>query len=111
MDARSSRRKFIQTAATGFGLLPLAALAQNPAKEPSKRIKVVCIGGHPDDPETGCGGTLLKLSAAGHAVTVIYLTRGEAGIKRKTHDEAAAIRTKEAEDACKILQAKPIFFG
>jgi LmbE family N-acetylglucosaminyl deacetylase len=44
-------------------------------------------------------------------VTVIYLTRGEAGIKGKSHDEAAAIRTGEAESACRILGAQPVFAG
>ena len=41
----------------------------------------------------------------------LYLTRGEAGIKGKTHKEAAAIRTEESEKACAILKAKPVFAG
>ena len=41
---------------------------------------MVCVGAHPDDPESGCGGTLARYAAAGHRVTVLYLTRGEAGI-------------------------------
>jgi LmbE family N-acetylglucosaminyl deacetylase len=82
----------------------------NPA--PSQHaLKVVCVGAHPDDPESGCGGTLARYAAAGHAVTVIYLTRGEAGIPGKSHEEAAAIRTAEAEAASKILGAKPAFAG
>jgi LmbE family N-acetylglucosaminyl deacetylase len=71
----------------------------------------VCVGAHPDDPESGCGGTLARYAASGHRVTVIYLTRGEAGVKGKSHDEAAAIRTGEAEAACKVLGAKPLFAG
>jgi LmbE family N-acetylglucosaminyl deacetylase len=77
----------------------------------ARRLKIVCTGGHPDDPESGCGGTLARYTAAGHAVTIIYLTRGEAGIAGKSHEEAAAIRTAEAEAACKILGAKPVFAG
>jgi len=50
------------------------------------------VGGHPDDPESGCGGTLARYTALGAGVTIVYLTRGEAGIPRKSHDEAAAIR-------------------
>jgi LmbE family N-acetylglucosaminyl deacetylase len=72
---------------------------------------VVCVGGHPDDPESGCGGTLARYAALGHQVTIIYLTRGEAGIPGKSHDEAAAIRTAEAQSACRILGAKPVFAG
>ena len=76
-----------------------------------KNNKIVCVGGHPDDPESGCGGTLAKLVTAGYEVAIIYLTSGEAGIEGKTHKEAAAIRTNEAIAACKILGAKPIFAG
>ncbi len=74
-------------------------------------LRVVCVGAHPDDPESGCGGTLARYALAGHHVSVIYLTRGEAGIPGKSHDEAAAIRTAEAQAACKGLGAKPIFAG
>jgi LmbE family N-acetylglucosaminyl deacetylase len=47
----------------------------------------------------------------GHRVTVVYLTRGERGIAGKSLGEAAAIRTKEAESACRILRARPLFAG
>ena len=71
----------------------------------NRGLRVVCVGGHPDDPESGCGGTLARYAALGHAVTVIYLTRGEAGIAGKSHDEAAGIRSAECSAACKILGA------
>jgi LmbE family N-acetylglucosaminyl deacetylase len=90
--------------------LPLAALAAG--QPPSGHaLKIVCVGGHPDDPESGCGGSLARYAALGHAVTIIYLTRGEAGIPRKSHNEAAAIRSAECEAACRILGAKPVFAG
>lgn len=75
------------------------------------RIAIVCVGAHPDDPESGCGGTLARYSSLGHAVTIVYLTRGERGISGKSLDESAKIRTAESETACKILGAKPVFFG
>jgi LmbE family N-acetylglucosaminyl deacetylase len=74
-------------------------------------LKVVCVGAHPDDPESGCGGALLRYAALGHAVTIVYLTRGERGIAGKSLDEAARIRTAESEAACKTIGAKPVFFG
>jgi len=88
--------------------LPGLAFQQAPAP---RTLKVVCTGGHPDDPESGCGGTLARYIEAGHQVTILYLTRGEAGIAGKSHDEAAAIRTAECLAACKILGATPIFAG
>jgi len=74
-------------------------------------MSIVCVGGHPNDPESGCGGTLALYAGLGHAVTVIYLTRGEAGIPGKSHDRAAAIRTAECEASCKILGVRPVFAG
>jgi LmbE family N-acetylglucosaminyl deacetylase len=74
-------------------------------------MTIVCVGAHPDDPESGCGGTLARYSSLGHAVTIVYLTRGERGISGKSLDEAAKIRTAECEAACKIIGAKAVFFG
>ena len=93
-----------------FSALTIPALAVSQAL-PNRGLRVVCVGGHPDDPESGCGGTLARYAALGHTVTVIYLTRGEAGIPGKSHDEAAAIRSAECGAACKILGAKPVFAG
>jgi LmbE family N-acetylglucosaminyl deacetylase len=76
-----------------------------------RALKVVCVGGHPDDPESGCGGTLAAYAAAGHHVTVVYLTRGERGIAGRSLDQAARTRTAEAEEACRILGATPRFAG
>lgn len=101
-----SRRESLVALAT-----PLAASPGNAAAAPSKKLRVVCVGAHPDDPETGCGATLARYAEAGHDVVIIYLTRGEAGISGKSHDEAARIRTAEAEKACAILGAQPVFAG
>ena len=94
-----------------LGLLGLPAGLAASVEKPFRRTKIVCIGGHPDDPESGCGGTLAKFAGAGHDVTIIYLTRGEAGIEGKSHEEAAAIRTAEATAACKVLDVRPVFAG
>src|SRR5438046_1310342 len=101
-SVKPSRRQMLALA------LPALIGAQERA---SAKLKVVRVGGHPDDPESGCGGTLARYAALGHSVTIIYLTRGEAGIQGKSHDEAAAIRSSEAEAACKILGAKAVFAG
>src|SRR5690349_4144901 len=107
----SSRRKFLQRSIGGLGVLATSPAFATSGKEPFRKRKVVCVGGHPDDPESGCGGTLARLASLGHDVTIIYLTRGEAGIEGKSHQEAAAIRSDEAMAACKILNAKPVFAG
>jgi LmbE family N-acetylglucosaminyl deacetylase len=107
-----TRRQLLATSGIlASAALPVAAADTPAAPIPPRPLKVLVAGAHPDDPETGCGGTIARFTSQGHAVTVLYLTRGEAGIHGKTHDEAAAIRTAEAEKACKVLGAKPLFAG
>lgn len=102
MASISRRELLLSGAAT---LLPLEA------PQEKRRLKVVCAGAHPDDPETGAGGTMARYADLGHDAVNLYLTRGEAGIKGKTAGDAAAIRTAELEKACAILKVRPIFGG
>jgi len=101
-----------QILTTGAGLLlgaAVAAPAGQAQNQPPNRMKVMVVGAHPDDPETGCGGTICRYTDEGHEVVVVYLTRGEGGIAGRPHDEAAAIRTEEATRACAIMKARPRF--
>jgi LmbE family N-acetylglucosaminyl deacetylase len=107
----NSRRNFVKTTAAGLGLLTLPQLLHAQPDMPAGKKKIVCFGAHPDDPESGCGGTLAMLANKGHDVTIIYLTTGDAGIEGKTHAEASAIRKQEAINACAIIKAKPVFAG
>lgn len=106
----SDRRSFLsKTAAlSSVAVLPGALNAQH--KKPDS-MRVLVTGGHPDDPETGVGGTIRKFTTAGHQVHVVYLTKGEAGIPGTAHQQAAEIREREALAACEILKAKPSFLG
>jgi LmbE family N-acetylglucosaminyl deacetylase len=105
----NSRRQFVKEAMTGIGFATMPTLGL--FEKLSRPLNIVCVGAHPDDPESGCGATLAKFVAAGHDVTIIYLTRGEAGIPGKSNEEAASIRSKEAIAACTLLKAKPVFAG
>ena len=71
--------------------------------------KVLVIGAHPDDPETMCGGTMIKLRQMGVEVVSVYLTGGEAGIPGKSHEESRIIRTAEAKKACETMGVRSIF--
>src|SRR6478735_5375468 len=94
------------------GSSSLAGTLQAPqAQGRNAKLKIVVVGGHPDDPESGCGGTMARLADLGHEVVALYLTRGEAGIAGKSHQEASTIRTAECREACKILKARPFFAG
>ena len=109
-DGDLTRRTFVkQSALAAVTSLPLASNSETRSVPAS--LKIVCVSAHPDDPESGCGGTLARYAALGHAVTIVYLTRGERGIEGKSLDEAARIRTAECDAACRIIGAKPAFFG
>ena len=71
--------------------------------------KVLVIGAHPDDPESMCAGTMLKLKDMGAEVVAVYLTSGEAGIVGKTHEQARTIRQAEARKACEVLGVRAVF--
>jgi len=107
----STRRGFIKTASAGVGMLGLPDILRAGVAAPAAKRQIVCVGGHPDDPESGCGGTLAKLAMLGHEVVIIYLTTGEAGISGVGHDEAARVRKTEAINACRVLNCRTVFAG
>ncbi|MBV9301678.1 MAG: PIG-L family deacetylase [Acidobacteriaceae bacterium] len=72
-------------------------------------LNIAVVGAHPDDPETGCGGTIAKLASDGHNVTIVYLTRGEAGIKGGDPCTTARLRTAEAIRGAEILGCRAVF--
>jgi LmbE family N-acetylglucosaminyl deacetylase len=108
-----SRRKFLRDAAFALPAAAIASAVQdegNASRAASgKKLKVIVAGGHPGDPEYGCGGTVARYTQRGHMVSLLYLNRGEGGIPGKPGKEAAAIRTAEAEKACALLKATPLF--
>jgi bacillithiol biosynthesis deacetylase BshB1 len=59
------------------------------------KLDVLVIAAHPDDAEISVGGTLARLVAAGHAVGVLDVTRGELGSRgtRADRDAEAAAAT------------------
>ena len=89
--------------------LALSGITNAQTNGAQPKLRVIVAGAHPDDPESAAGGTMALLADQGHDMVALYLTRGEAGIRRKSHEEAAAIRTAEAIKACQILKARPVF--
>src|SRR4051794_14309726 len=63
----------------------------------AKKLKVVVTGGHPGDPEYGCGGTVAKYTDLGHEVTLLYLNRGEKGCPGETAKACGTKRVTEAQ--------------
>jgi LmbE family N-acetylglucosaminyl deacetylase len=67
------------------------------------RLKVIVAGGHPGDPEYGCGGTVSRLTSLGHEVVLLYLNNGA------WPPTPAPTRIAEAAKACAILKARPLY--
>lgn len=95
-----SRRTFLTGSAAA------ACAAQDQAK---RKLKVVVCGGHPGDPEYGCGGTVARYTASGHEVVLLYLNRGEKNCPAGPGDPGSTVRVAEAKKACRLLNAEPLF--
>lgn len=94
--------------ATVVARLPTATAASSSSSgEPlvKRKFKVVVAGGHPGDPEYGCGGTIARFTDLGHDVTLLYLNQGE------WDSTPVATRLAEAAKACEILKAHPVYAG
>jgi LmbE family N-acetylglucosaminyl deacetylase len=78
-----------------------------PAAEPKelRKLKIIVVGGHPGDPEYGCGGTVVRLTSLGHEVVMLYLNNGA------WPPTPASVRIEEARSACAILKARPVYAG
>jgi N-acetylglucosamine malate deacetylase 1 len=105
----TSRRRMIQRSAL-LGVALAAGNAQaHPAEEPGRpprKLKVVIAGGHPGDPEYGCGGTAARYADLGHEVVLLYLNNGE-----WPPDHPDGHRVAEANRACELLKARPLYAG
>lgn len=74
--------------------------------------RVMVIAAHPDDPEFGCAGTILKWAQAGRHITYVLLTSGDKG----SHDpdlrpgQLAARRESEQRAAAADLGVQEVIF-
>jgi LmbE family N-acetylglucosaminyl deacetylase len=87
---------------------PALARLLGAAEQPARKLKVVVAGGHPGDPEYGCGGAVARYADLGHDVVLLYLNDGE---PRDPGYKATGFRIAEAKRACEILRARPAFAG
>jgi N-acetylglucosamine malate deacetylase 1 len=70
------------------------------------KATVLAIGAHPDDIEINCSGTLKLLGSLGLEIHVATMTLGDCGSQELSREDIAAKRRREAESACKLLEAR-----
>jgi LmbE family N-acetylglucosaminyl deacetylase len=110
-----SRRNILAGLAASASTLAVRVKGENNEPQPARtsntqrKLKIVVTGGHPGDPEYGCGGTIARCTKFGHDVVLLYLNRGDPTVKRD--EDASTVRVKEANKACEILKARPLYAG
>lgn len=76
---------------------------------PQRKRRIVVTGGHPGDPEYGCGGTIARYADRGDEVVLLYLNRGDPA--ETASRPASEVRVSEAGSACRVLGATAAFAG
>ncbi|HEX4758704.1 MAG TPA: PIG-L family deacetylase [Terracidiphilus sp.] len=107
-----TRREMVANSSKlALGLAATAPSAQvilgaQPAENPSAgKFRIVICGGHPGDPEYGCGGTIARLTSHGHDVSLLYLNQGD------WPPTSIEVRLSEAQKACEILKSRRLYAG
>jgi LmbE family N-acetylglucosaminyl deacetylase len=80
------------------------------SEEPRDRVMV--IAAHPDDPEFGCAGTVVKWAQAGKTITYVLLTSGDKGSPdpELRPGRLAALREEEQRAAAAELGVAHVLF-
>jgi hypothetical protein len=77
-----------------------------------RKLKVVVVGAHVDDPQSGCGGTIARYADLAHDVVALSLTRGDSeSIAASLHmppQELAAKRYADAQHSCALLHCRMV---
>jgi LmbE family N-acetylglucosaminyl deacetylase len=75
-----------------------------------RKLKIVVVGAHVDDPQSGCGGIIALCTQLSHEVVALSLTRGDSeSIARSFNMAPQALAAKRYEDAilsCQLLKCR-----
>lgn len=104
MRAAMSLRKLLTAAAMAAFLVAGLRTAwgqSSPADDGKPRI--ICIGAHPDDAESGAAGTAALWVAKGYHVKFVAVTNGDIGHWKQSGPELARRRRAEVEHGAKLV--------
>ena len=99
-------RRSIYAAALSLAFLaaaPSALLPAQPAKPDDGKPRILCIGAHPDDAESGAAGTAALWIAKGYHVKFVSVTNGDIGHWRQSGPELARRRKAEVEHGARLV--------
>lgn len=82
-------------------------VCQGQVDNPEKKLHIIIIGAHPDDPDKA-GGTAYMWAQLGHDVLMVSLTNGDAGHQSIKAGKLAKIRREEARKAGEIIGVRYI---
>ncbi len=87
--------------------LPILSILLQGQADPGKKLNIIIIGAHPDDPDKD-GGCAYKWTQEGHNVMMVSVTNGDAGHQSIKAAELAKIRREEARKAGEVIGIKYI---
>jgi len=88
-------------------IAPLGLTSAQQSDQAGKKLHIIIIGAHPDDPDK-VAGTAYKWAQLGHDVLMVSLTNGDAGHQSIPPDELARIRREEARRAGEVIGVRYI---
>ena len=110
MSHELTRRSWPAVAGAG---LPLVQTASVHPTISQPKLNIVVVGGHVNDPQAGCGGTMALYANLGHNVVAVSLTRGDSSSIARSlgmpNQELAAKRSAHAVQSCQILKSRMVF--
>jgi N-acetylglucosamine malate deacetylase 1 len=77
--------------------------SQTQAQTPSRPLRIIAFGAHPDDCELKAGGVAAKWAALGHKVKFVSVTNGDIGHWGMAGGPLAQRRTAEVKETARIL--------
>ena len=107
LNRRSLLRQSTVLAGAAATLLPPGlAKAQEKRPEPERKLRVVAVGGHFDDPQTCAGGTLTLYADKGHDVVALSLSGGPPPAPDANPEERQVKNRRNAMKMAEILKIR-----
>ena len=94
---------FVRLASAALALVLGITNMDCPAEATERPLRIICFGAHPDDCEIKAGGVGAMWAAQGHKVKFVSTTNGDIGHFKMAGGPLAQRRTKEVQEAAKIL--------